>query len=254
VSADREIVVESDSQALAGAVAETFVQVGQSAISARGDYRVALSGGNTPRALFTELAGKDDRNRIDWTRCEIFFSDERFVPHDSAESNYHTAREALLSKVPVPAHRVHPVPTAWLEPERSALEYEQEIRRVFGAKEGETPRFDLILLGLGPDGHTASLFPGTTALTVRDRLVAPNFVPTLNAWRITFTYTLINEAQNVAFLVAGDDKAERVAEVLEGTQDLPAGHVKPVDGRLLWMLDAAAAAVYMEHAKTSEIT
>jgi 6-phosphogluconolactonase len=250
VSAAREIVVEPDSQALARAAAETFVRLAQSAISARGDYRVALSGGNTPRALFAELAGKDVRDRIDWTRCEIFFSDERFVPHDSPESNYHTAREALLSKVPVPADRVHPVPTDGLDPERSALEYEQEIRRVFGAKEGETPRFDLILLGLGPDGHTASLFPGTSALAVRDRLVAPNFVPTLNVWRITFTYTVINAARNVAFLVAGDDKAERVAEVLEGTQDLPARHVEPVDGRLLWMLDAAAAAVYLERANS----
>jgi 6-phosphogluconolactonase len=238
VSAEPELNIAVDAESLAHAAAETFAAVAADAIDARGAFCVALSGGSTPRRLFERLGGEPYTDAIDWRHCEIFFSDERFVPPDSPESNFHLARETLLSKVEA---SVHPVPTMGIDPPEAAERYEKEVREIVPAGTDGVPRFDLILLGLGPDGHTASLFPGTNALRVRDRLVAPNYVAKLNAWRVTFTYPLINAARVVAFLVEGQEKAQRVAQVLGGHEDLPAEGVRPEDGRLLWLLDRAAA-------------
>lgn len=239
---EAEIVTLPDPRALAEGAARQFIDLAREAVSLRGVFRVALSGGSTPKALFAVLASDPYRGQVDWERIQIFFSDERFVPPDSPESNYHTAYEALLSHVPVPERFVHRVATVDVTPEESAANYEEGIRRVFAVGLSEVPRFDLILLGLGPDGHTASLFPDTDALHVTDRLVVPNFVPKFDSWRITFTYPLINGAAVVAFLSQGPDKAERVRQVLSGQEDLPAAGVRPSSGRLLWLIDAAAAA------------
>lgn len=240
-TARSDVVVVPDTAALARAAAERFVQIAREAIESRGQFTVALSGGNTPKAMYAELSGPDFREHVDWEKLQVFFSDERFVPPDSIESNYHTAEEGLLSRVPIPSRYVHRVATVDIEPAEAASIYEEGIRRVFQAADEEIPAFDLIFLGMGPDGHTASLFPGTDALSETAHLVAPNFVPKFDAWRITFTYPLLNAARNVIFLVGGADKAERLAQVLSGGSDLPAAGVHPATGSLTWLVDEAAA-------------
>jgi 6-phosphogluconolactonase len=227
------------------------VAAAQEAVSSQGIFRVALSGGNTPRPLYEALAGPPYRDEIDWTRIQVFFSDERFVPPDSPESNYHMAFEALLSKVPIPERYVHRVATVDISPQESAALYEEGLRRVFEVGLAEVPRFDLILLGLGPDGHTASLFPDTEALRETEHLVAANFVPKFDSWRITFTYPLLDAAHQVMFLVQGEDKAERVREVFAGEGNLPAAGVQVRDGATVWLLDRAAAAKLPQELRTS---
>jgi 6-phosphogluconolactonase len=229
---------------LAREAAHRFVEMGEASIAARGSFSVALSGGSTPRAMYARLAAPPLSDRLDWSRIHLFFSDERFVPPDSEESNYHTARENLIAHVPISADHVHPYTTVDVTPEEAATRYEHEVNLTLGGRDCAVSRFDLVLLGLGPDGHTASLFPDTRALQIEDRLVAANYVPKLDAWRLTFTYPLINAGRTVAFLVQGDDKKERVREILGGASPLPAAGVRPSDGRLLWLLDSAAAAEF----------
>jgi 6-phosphogluconolactonase len=238
------VVVAADPQSLAREAARQFVELGKRAVADHGVFYVALSGGSTPRALFAELAEEPYSSQVDWERIQIFFSDERFVPPESEESNYHLANEMLLSKVPVPERFVHRVATIDITPERSAALYEEGIQRVFEVDLTEIPRFDVIMLGLGPDGHTASLFPGSAALSEEEHLVVPNFVEKFDSWRITFTYPLINAAKVVMFLSQGEEKAERVQQVLSGDSALPATQVRPSPGRVLWLLDDAAASTY----------
>jgi len=240
-SLGRPIVLENPDE-LTEEAAKLFVESAQQALSAHDMFCVALSGGSTPRPLYEKLALPPYRDQIDWHRMQVYFSDERFVPPDSPESNFHMANEALLSKVDIPERFIHQVATVDISPAESAELYEEGIRRVFEIGLAEIPHFDLILLGLGPDGHTASLFPGSEALDVADRIVVANFVRKLDAWRITFTYPLINAARRVVFLVQGEDKAEVVARVWSGDTELPAARVKPTAGELLWLLDATAAA------------
>ena len=241
---EREIVVVADLNAVAREAADRWIALARESIAARGRFTVALSGGSTPRALFSLLASEAHRDQVEWGRTVVFWSDERCVPPDHADSNYGMAREALLSKVPIPTGNVHRM-RGEVNPERAALEYEQTVRREAGAPTSVgVPSFDLILLGMGPDGHTAALFPGTPAIHEKARLVAANFVPKLNAHRITFTPPLINAAAHVMFLVAGSDKADVLRAVLEGEfkpDVLPAQLVKPVDGQLAWLVDRAAA-------------
>lgn len=237
----RRIVVRKDAQALQGEAVQLFVDTARSAIKDHATFRIALSGGNTPRPVYEQLASEPACGQVDWSRVQVFFSDERFVPPDSPESNYRMANDALLSRVNIPARFVHPVSTVDISPEQSASIYEEGIRRVFVAELDRIPAFDLILLGMGEDGHTASLFPGTEGLKAQDQLVVANHVPQLDSWRLTFTFPLINAAHCVAFVVEGDAKADRVAEVLAGS-DLPAARVDPTDGTVLWLLDEAAAA------------
>jgi 6-phosphogluconolactonase len=224
----------------AGALAERAL----AAVRARGRFAIALSGGTTPRRLYALLADPAEpwRARFPWGETEVFFGDERHVPPDHPDSNYGMARAALLSRVPIPPERVHRVLAEETEAEAAAQDYERELRRALGAPAPEVPRLDVALQGMGPDGHTASLFPGSAALEERARLVAAPFVERLGVHRITFTFPILDAARAVIFLVAGADKAERVAEVLEGPPGaLPAGRVRPRTGELVWLLDAAAA-------------
>jgi 6-phosphogluconolactonase len=222
---------------LADAAAGEFGARAVEAIEERGRFAVALAGGSTPRATY-EILARDYSGRIDWSRVHVFFGDERTVPPDDEDSNYRMAREALLDHVPVGSvHRMH----GELPPDEAAAAYEQELRGFFGP-EG-LPGFDLILLGLGGDGHTASLFPETSALEAHDRLVVANPVLELDTTRITLTVPVINAARAVYFLVAGEGKAEAVAEILEGDPDpreYPAALVQPQGGPT-WMLDRSAA-------------
>lgn len=237
-----ELRVFPTAEDLAQGAARFIVDQAQEAEQARGVVTLALSGGNTPRATYERLAAPPARDAMPWAITQVFFSDERFVPLDSPQSNYHLAWQTLLSHVPMSPRFVHAVETTGISPQEAAILYQQGIRRVFRVGLTEVPRFDLILLGLGPDGHTASLFPGTAALHELDALVVPNHVPKFESWRITFTYTLINAARVVAFLVEGAGKAEMVQRVLAGDPHLPASRVQPNGGKLVWLLDQAAAA------------
>jgi 6-phosphogluconolactonase len=221
--------------------AEEFVRVGRAAISEEGRFTVALSGGSTPRSLYSLLA----KNYADfsWSRTFLFFGDERHVPPTDPDSNYRMVNEALLTKISIPAGNVHRVHAENLDAAAVASQYEERLRSFFQLQPGGFPRFDLILLGMGPDGHTASLLPDSEALKESSKLVVANWVEKFKAYRITFTFPVLNHAAEVMFLVSGADKAVMVHQVLEGKNTLPfpAQQVEP-EGRLLWMLDEAAAA------------
>lgn len=233
----RRVQVAADPDASAREAADLIVRRAQ---EGGGQFAVALSGGTTPRRLYETLAAEPWRSQMPWQGTQVFFSDERFVPPDSPQSNYYLAEHALLERVPISPRFVHQVPTVDIDPEDAAALYDGNIRDLFRTPPPAVPRFDLILLGLGPDGHTASLFPGTAALAVEDRLVAANYVPQADMWRITFTYPLLNAARAVLFLVEGAGKAGILRQVLEGA-DVPAAKVAP-EGDLIWMVDEAAAA------------
>jgi 6-phosphogluconolactonase len=223
------------------AAAEEFLSQGNQAIAARGKFSVALSGGSTPRGLFSLLASGKIPS-IPWDKIFFWWSDERHVPPGDPESNYRMANEALLSKVPVPAGNVFRVRTEEKDAKLAASEYEQALRRFFALRPGEFPRFDLIYLGIGPDGHTASLFPGSAGLEEKSRLVIANWVEKFKTDRITFTYPVLNASACVTFLVSGPDKAPVLREVLENPdRGLPCQQVRPSHGRLVWLLDRAAA-------------
>ena len=238
------VSVYDDLDAVVHAGADLLVQL-QAADRPQEHFNIALSGGSTPRALHRVLVTPPYRERVDWESMQYFWGDERFVPPGDPESNYRMARETLLAEAPVTADQVHRVPTERGDPTMVAELYEADIRRDMNILPGQLPRFDLILLGMGPDGHCASLFPHTEALQVRDRMVTANFVPKLNANRITFTVPVINNAVAVVFLVAGADKADALAAVLEGVYDpetYPSQLIAPEHGALHWLVDRAAAA------------
>ncbi|HET7875216.1 MAG TPA: 6-phosphogluconolactonase [Methylomirabilota bacterium] len=235
-----------DPAAVAAAAARDFADLAREAIRARGRFSVALSGGSTPRRLYALLAEHPFREAVPWDRIDVFWGDERAVPPDHPDSNYGAARAALLSKVPVPRERVHRVLAEVSDPREAARRYQAEIARVFGVpEEGAPPAFDLVLLGMGADGHTASLFPYSEALVERRRWVVSHYVSQLGAARITFTVPLINGAREIRVLVTGADKAATLESVLEGPREperLPAQLVAPVSGRTVWLVDEAAAA------------
>jgi len=242
IAADLRIV--DDLRGLSQAAAEEFVTQATATVRANGRFTVALSGGSTPKSLFSLLASTF-RDQLPWDKMFFFWGDERHVPPDHPESNYRMAYEALLSKVPVPAENVFRVPAENPDASQAAADYEQTLRKFFELSPGTFPRLDLILLGMGPDGHTASLFPGTSGLREKSRLVVANWVEKFKAYRITFTLPVLNNAAVVTFLVGGADKAETVREVLEGSQPaelFPSKLIHPTNGRLMWMLDQAAAA------------
>ena len=229
------------------AAAEEFARRADAAVRDRGAFTVALSGGSTPRGLYEVLAGDGPppfRQRVPWGRIHFFWGDERHVPPDHPESNYRAAREALLSKVPVPPDHVHRIPAERPDAAQAAEEYARTLREHFRLADGQWPRFDLVLLGMGPDGHTASLFPGTPAVHERERLACAPWVEKLRAHRITLSPPVLNHAAGVLFLVAGEDKAETLRAVLHGEVQpdrLPAQVVRPIRGDLLWLVDQAAA-------------
>jgi len=225
-------------------VARLFKQIVNEAVRQRGVCTVALAGGTTPRSLYQELAAHVFDADVPWQDVEIFFGDERDVPHDHIESNYHMVQRALLDHVPIWPDRVHPMPADGDDLVAAAGEYEQIIREHVSAADGDMPQFDLILLGMGGDGHTASLFPRSDGLNEEDRLVVSHHVPVLGRHRMTFTFPLINAAREVVILISGDDKAEAVAALLgddaKRRADIPAAAVVPA-GRLTIVLDARAA-------------
>jgi len=243
VSAAGEIRTLTTPQELFAAAAEEVVHVANEAVPARGRFTIALSGGSTPKSLFNLLA-TNAKTSLPWDRMFFFFGDERHVPPTDPDSNYRMANEAMLSKVPVPPANVFRVEAENPDAAAAAAAYEQTMRKFFQVASGEVPTFDLILLGMGPDGHTASLFPGTAGLQEKSRLVIANWVEKLKTHRLSFTLPLINAARYVAFLVSGTDKAPALKAVLEGNapeEQYPAKLIAPKNGKLIWFLDRAAA-------------
>ena len=241
MSAEPKVEVLGSPQELFQAAAEKFCSLGSRAIEAHGKFTVALSGGSTPRGLHQELA-THFAPRLDWSKVFFFWGDERHVPPDSSESNYRMAKETLLSKLPIPAGNIFRVPSELPDARQAAAKYEQTMREFFQLEPDLFPKLDFILLGMGPDGHTASLFPGTAALQEKDHVVVANWVEKLNTFRITFTYPVLDNGTCVMFLVNGDEKAEMVRRALKDPNaNLPCQKVHPYDGELLWYLDKGAA-------------
>ncbi len=229
---------------LAPAAADRIAAIIQEAIGLRGHARIALAGGSTPRPAYRLLADPPHREAIGWNALEVFWGDERCVRPDHPESNYGMAREALLSRVPIPPQQVHRMRGELPDPNEAAAEYEATLRAAFAVQSRELPRFDLVLLGLGPDGHTASLFPGTAAVRERSRWVVGHWVEKLLANRLTLTPPVLNAARRVLFMVSGATKAGVLREILEGPADadrLPAHVIRPTEGTVEWLLDRAAA-------------
>ncbi|HUN83287.1 MAG TPA: 6-phosphogluconolactonase [Terracidiphilus sp.] len=242
-----EYSVMPDASALAARAAEEFTQAAEKAVAERGRARIAISGGSTPKATFALLAdaSKPWRTRMPWERLEIFWVDERCVPPDHPDSNYRMTREALLDHVPLKPEQVHRM-EGEAEPAAGAARYESLLRDTFRLEGAESPRFDLIQLGMGPDGHTASLFPHTEALSEMAHLVTANQVVNKDAWRITLTWPVINNGSSIFFLIGGADKAGVVHEVFMGPNDperLPSQLIWPSSGILTVILDKAAAAL-----------
>lgn len=240
MSPDRTIRVFPTPQAVAQAMADLIVEQADRMIESTERFSLVLSGGSTPKLLYEMLADEPYRSQIDWSNVEIYFGDERCVPPDDAESNFRMASEALLSKVPLRSDNIYRM-RGEIEPEAAAMEYGRTLKAKFA--DGGA---DLILLGLGPDGHTASLFPETAALDEKDHRCVANYVPKLAKWRLTMTAPFINKARIVSFLVAGKEKGGIIKDVLEDSVDVsrfPVQMIQPTHGQLLWYLDAAAAAM-----------
>jgi 6-phosphogluconolactonase len=247
--------VYRDAEELALKAAQYFARLADQYVIGNGHFTVALSGGETPRALFKLLAQEPFYSTVPWSMIYFFWADERCVSPDHADSNYGAAHELLLSKVPVKREHVFRFPAEDADPERAAQSYDMTLRNFFIAGPGANrtgtaplaafPRFDLILLGMGTDGHTASLFPQTGALAVKHQIAAANYLPQRAEHRLTLTVPTINNARNVTFLVSGTGKAETLRQVLEGAtrpDELPSQFIKPGNGGLLWLTDEAAAA------------
>ena len=237
-----------DIPALMQAVARRFVHLAQSAVAHRGIFTIALAGGSTPKALYTLLATDPGyRDVIPWSKIHFFFGDERHVPPDHADSNFRMAGEALFNRLPGDPLHVHRITGESPDAADAAARYEAEMKTLFatlGVVENGFPRFDLILLGMGPDGHTASLFPGTTALGETTRWVAATWVEKFKTHRITMTYPVLNNAAEILLVVAGPDKAPVIAEIMARADDAPkypVESVQTVNGIKRWMLDKAAA-------------
>ncbi len=251
-----ELDIVADRAALARDAAQRFVTLVHESITAHGRFAVALSGGSTPRDLYALLASPEFSTQIDWSRVHFFWGDERAVPPSDHESNYRMASETLLSRVKPPAQNIHRI-LAEQEPAHAARAYEEALRSFLepqgipGAQRkiselfaGDLPRFDLILLGLGANGHTASLFPHTQLLHETARWVAAAYIDEVKMWRITLTAPVINAAANILWLVAGADKAAMVHAVLRGDyrpDEVPAQLIRPTRGQVVWLLDRAAA-------------
>jgi 6-phosphogluconolactonase len=232
-------------------LADSFVEMAQEAIAEKSEFTVALSGGSSPKKLYELLASSEFSSQVDWKKVYFFFGDERYVPADDPESNALMAKKALFDPLRIPAENIFTVDTT-LSPEEAAAKYAEAIQNRFQA---EKARFDLILLGLGDDAHTASLFPHTSVLAEEEATVKAVFLPEKNVHRITLTAPLINQAHQVAFLVYGESKAEAVHIVLEEENDFekyPAQLIDPVDGQMQWFLDEAAAARLETEAEDDE--
>ncbi|PJA76471.1 6-phosphogluconolactonase [bacterium CG_4_9_14_3_um_filter_65_15] len=236
------ITVFPDPDAFVHGAAEFVCGLAQAALAESGRFAVALAGGGTPRPVYALLATPAFADRIAWDKVHVFFGDERCVPPDDERSNFRMAREALFDHVPLPPANVHRI-GGEDDPAQAARAYEQDMKLLFRTQ--APPAFDLICLGLGEDGHTASLFPGTAGLREQERWVVSQYVKTMKTWRVTVTPVLINAARNVVFMVKGSGKAEILKRVLAGPYEpdvLPAQLVRPTSGRTSWLVDAAAGA------------
>lgn len=234
------IHVLADLEGLARAVAERVIELARHNIEATGRFSIALAGGGTPRHLYTLLASAEFRGLTDWNRWQVFFGDERCVAPDHADSNYRMARETLLDHVPIPAEQIHPMVYDPSAPQEAAAAYEARLYRHVD-RENDMPVLDLVLLGLGHDGHTASLFPETDILDVRDRLVAAVHVEKLQSWRISMTYPLLDHARHICFMVAGENKQRVIRDLHDGRRDplYPVERLSP-QGTVEWFLDELA--------------
>ena len=241
---DREVRILPDGAAIAKQAAQELVQAGASAVKKKDSFAVALAGGSTPRTLYGLLVNDPAlRAQIPWEKMHLFFGDERSVGPDHPDSNFRMATEALISKAPLKPEQIARIKGEYQDTAKAALEYEQALRAYFHLSNGQFPRFDLVLLGMGNEGHTASLFPGTTALHENHRIAARNWIGKLYTERITLTAPAINNAALVIFMVTGADKAPALKAVLEGPyepEQLPAQMIQPTNGKLLWLVDTAA--------------
>jgi 6-phosphogluconolactonase len=251
-----QVRIYRDPEELAQKAARRFARLADQYVVGCGRFTVALSGGSTPRAMFSLLAAAPFLDTVPWSSIYFFWGDERCVPPDHQDSNYRMASETLLSKVSAKPENIFRIPAEMEDPQRAAEEYATTLTRFFLTGRGATktgtaplsnlPRFDLVLLGMGPDGHTASLFPQTTALQAGETIAVANYVEKFKAHRITLTAATINNARNVTFVAAGKDKAESLAGVLEGSYQpglYPSQLIHPSNGTLLWMVDEAAASL-----------
>ena len=242
---NHKIQIAADADAMSRAAAETLVGHISESLQTRDVYSIALSGGSTPRRLYTLLAGDPElRGQIPWDRVHFFWGDERHVPPDHPESNYHMAFEAMLSRVPIPADNIHRMRAENPDADKAAGNYAREIRRFFDIAPGEMPCFNCVLLGMGPDGHTASLFPGSPALGEQKRLVMANWVDKFQSFRITLTAPVFNNADLILLLVSGSQKADTLKAVLADVRApdrYPVQRIQPKHGSMLWFLDRPAS-------------
>ena len=245
--ANRKVELFANGMEIAQRAADEAVRIANEAAAARGAFTIALSGGSTPKALYTLLAANPAlRNSLPWDKMKVFFGDERHVGPGHADSNFQMASDSILSKVPLQPRQIHRIKGEYPDTAQAAVEYQATIQREFGLKAGEFPRFDLVLLGMGSEGHTLSLFPGTKALHETQRIVTRNWVGKLYTERITLTAPAANNAANIIFMIAGADKACALKAVLEGPHEpeqLPAQMIQPSNGKLLWLVDQAAGSM-----------
>ena len=238
--------VVEDANALARAGAEELARRAEDSVAASGRFTLALSGGSTPKRLYALLADSSApfRARVPWSATHLFWGDERHVPPHDPQSNFRMVKEELLSRVPVPAENVHRIRAELSDAAEAAISYARELEGFFALAPGGVPRFDLALLGMGPDGHTASLFPGSDALNVTDRLTAAPWIEKFRTHRITLTLPVFNNAAAAQFMVSGADKAETLRAVLDPATPpdrFPCQRIRPAHGDLLWLVDRAAS-------------
>ena len=245
--ANRKVKLFANGMEIAQRAADEVLRIASEAAAARGAFTIALSGGSTPKVLYAFLAENPAlRNSLPWDKMKVFFGDERHVGPGHADSNFQMASDTILSKVPLQPKQIHRIKGEYPDAAQAAVEYEATIQREFALKAGEFPRFDLLLLGMGSEGHTLSLFPGTKALHETARVVARNWVGKLYTERITLTAPAANNAANIIFMIAGADKACALKAVLEGPHEpeqLPAQMIQPSNGKLSWLADQAAGSM-----------
>ncbi len=247
-----QVRVFQDLEGLSLAAAEYFILLAKRITASRDRFAVALSGGSTPQRFYSLLGASMYHDAVEWSRVHVFWADERCVPQGHPESNYRLAHDAFLSRIPVPADNVHRI-RGEEEPGKAAQAYEEELRNIFGASDAAV--FDLIILGAGTDGHTASLFPGSAALDEKERLAVPVYLEGPKMSRVTLTLAVLNRAARVLFLASGRAKADVVRDIIEGggSRHYPAGQVRPPDGNVLWFIDKQAAGGLKNHGRIINI-
>ena len=251
---DRTIKLFPDIASIAQDAAKIFVNAAQQAVKERGVFRVAMAGGSTPKTLYALLVAEPFRSQLPFDKMQLFFGDDRHVPPDHADSNYRMVSENFISKTPIKPEQVFRMKTELQDTEKAALEYEQILKTQFTLKAGELPRFDLMMLGMGNEGHTLSLFPATTALRDNGRLVVRTWVGKLYTERITCTAPVANNSAAVLFMITGADKAPALKAVLEGPYEpdqLPAQYIKPLNGKLIFLVDSAAGGMLSQNLATT---